>query len=200
MPPEVNKLYEELWAELARIHLKWNDYRFLFADNPENFDVMNESAPQFFYDLQQLMWGDVLLHLCRITDRKKVSGKSTLTILKLADVITEPSLQKNVLSLGEDACAKTKFARDWRNRRLAHRELPPPNGQSSKPLAHASRQSVEDALLALRSTMNAVSLHYIDSTTAYEHSIPSSRGAGRLIFILQKGLEANQNLRLDLSD
>jgi len=192
MPAPLGKLYDDLRNQLAWIHLKWNDFRALYADSLDTIDLLNEAAPDFFHNLQRLMWEDVLLHLCRITDRSRIAGKETLTVRRLEAAITETSLHQTVSSLAKDANQKAKFARDWRNRRLAHRELPTVTGQSSKPLAHASRQNVEEALSALRATMNAVSQHYLDSTTAYGHSIETLGGVAALLSRVRLGVEARR--------
>jgi len=192
MPPPLGELYDDLRNQLTWIHLKWNDFRSLYADSEETVNLLNEAAPDFFHNLQRMMWEDVLLHICRITDRSKVAGKDTLTVLRLAKSTPDQSLKQVVESLADDVTLTTKFARDWRNRRLAHHELPPQAGQSSKPLAHASRQNVEDALAALRAIMNAVSQHYLNSTTGYEYSIEALGGIAALVSRVRLGVEAHR--------
>ncbi len=150
MPHPLGDLYFAIWKELAWLHLKWKDYRDLFADSQETIDLLSEGAPDFFDNLQCMMWEDVLLHLCRLTDPVKSAGKDTLTVRRISESIPDQQLKDRVASQAENAKNKTQFARDWRNRWLAHRELPPLSGETRVPLAYASRQSVEDALAALR--------------------------------------------------
>ena len=75
MPKPLGALCYELRNELTWLHLKWHDFRVLYANTQETIDLLSEAAPDFFYNLQRMMWEDVLLHLCRITDPPKVSGK-----------------------------------------------------------------------------------------------------------------------------
>ncbi len=134
MPKQLGELYYELRNQLVLLHLKWNDYRSLYADGLETINLLNEAAPGFFYNLQRMMWEDVLLHLCRITDREQISGKETLTIQRLKREISDDEfgeLRKKVEAQVKKACQKiNSFARPLRNRRLAHRELPPSGGES----------------------------------------------------------------------
>ena len=100
------------------------------------------------------MWGDVLLHLCRLTDKPNYGPKHTLTIRRSPVILL--IFNSNVLwqAQAEIANEKTEFAREWRNRRLAHQELPPLDGGPFKPLPDASRRHVEDALASIRDTIS----------------------------------------------
>lgn len=51
-----------------------------------------------------------------------------------------------VARLAAEACSACQFARDWRNPRLAHRDLALALDQGAQPLAGVSRQDVERAL------------------------------------------------------
>lgn len=181
MPDPLGETYCALRDELAWLHIKWNDFRALFARSPEAIATLNEVAPVFFGNLQRMMWEDVLLHLCRLTDPVKSVGKDNLTVRRISLSIPDQQLKDQVESYAGTAKDRTQFARDWRNRRLAHRELPPLAGETPTPLAHVSRQSVEDALVALRDTMNAVANHYLGASTGYEHSIEPLGGVESLL-------------------
>ncbi len=115
--------------------------------------------------------------------------------MRLSGMIPDPKLRSQVDSLVKIADQKTKFARDWRNRRLAHKELPPLGGQQSQPLAAASRQHVEQPLAAIPNAMNAVEQHFTKSTVAYEHSIAALTRVNSLLLYLRRGLEAQRQGR-----
>ena len=117
MAEPLGALFYELGHELTWLHLKWHDYRLLYANTQETINLLNAAAPDFFYNLQRMMWEDVLLHLCRITDPPKVSGKKTLTVRRISIHIPDKTFSKTVEAQAKDACEKTQFARDLRNRR-----------------------------------------------------------------------------------
>ena len=117
MPAPLGELHYELYEEIAWLHLKWNDFRGLYASAPETVELLNAAAPDFFRNLQRMMWEDVLLHLCRLTDPPKSVGKDTLTVRRLPDDIPDRALRDQVKALADDAKQKTQFVRDWRNRR-----------------------------------------------------------------------------------
>jgi hypothetical protein len=189
MGAPLGELHFALSNEVTWLHLKWKDYRTLFAHSQERIDLLNEAAPDFFGNLHRTLWEDVLLHLCRLTDPPKSMGRDNLTILQLPLLIEDIGLHEQVKNFAALAAVKTQFARDRRNRRLAHLELPDFDVTDSKPLAAASRQHVEDALAAIREAMNCVEVHYQDSPVAYEHSIEALGGVDSLLACLEKGLK-----------
>lgn len=181
----------ELNKQVVLLHIRWKSYRELFGTSHETIALLNSTAPAFFYDLERVMWEDVLLHLCRVTDAPESGkNKSNLTIQQLPPLVSDLSLRGRLGQLVEVAKAKREFARDWRNRRLAHTALPPGPGEVAKPLATASRQHVEDALAALRAVMNCVESHYLGCPVGYEHAIEPLGGAASLLACLQRGREA----------
>jgi hypothetical protein len=163
MGPELGRLYHRLWNECAWIHWKWSEFNELFGENPKRIELLNECAPQFFSLIQQSLWEDILLTISRLTDPATSPGrKQNLSLTALTQfVATEicPELQ----SLIETAAQKAAFARDWRNRRIAHRDLNVALQQSSTPLAPATRAGVRECLAAIAAVLNV-----IENTTVAE--------------------------------
>ncbi len=186
MGSPLGDIYHSLSDEVSWLHLKWNDFRELFA-NRETVELLNSAAPAYFHELQRQTWEDVLLHLCRVTDPPLSAGKPTLTVRRLPDLVPDQLLSVELLALVNDAVQKTMFARDWRNRRLAHKEL-----NRSQPLASASRKHVEDALVAIRMVINRLEQPYLNKTVSYEHTIPDLGGVASLIAVLRKGVDARR--------
>ncbi len=190
MPKPLGEIHNALWREVAWLHLKWGEYRALFAVNQETIDLLNKTAPLFFHHLQGVLWEDVLLHLCRVTDPPKSAGRANLTLRGLPSLVSDAKLRAELEKQVALAQKKTEFARDWRNRRLAHKALPPAAGGDAKPLESASRQHVEEALAAIRDAMNCVELHYQGSTVGYDLPMELPGGTLALLFYLEKGLQA----------
>jgi HEPN superfamily AbiU2-like protein len=185
-------VYQALGDEVAWLHLKWNDFRELFADS-DLVDVLNSAAPAFFHDLQRQSWEDLLMHLCRVTDRTKTFGKENLTIRLLPDLVTSQKLKDELEPLIQDVCDATDFARDWRNRRGAHEELRV--GRNVTPLASAKFDYIDTALTAIRTVLNRLEQHYLNKTVSYEDTIPALGGVQSLIAIVRKGVETRRSER-----
>jgi AbiU2 len=121
--PTLGPLYYALYNEVTWLHAKWNQYRILFAESPERVELLNRVAGFFFRTIQTVLWEDVLMHIARLTDQPKSKGKDNLTLLRLSAAVEVPELSVEIESLVEQAKKAAGFARNWRNRRLAHTDL-----------------------------------------------------------------------------
>ena len=181
LPGDLADLHSQLGQDLTWLHLNWQEFKRLFAVSEKHVALLNATAPRFFARYEQAVWHDTLLHLCRLTDPPQSVGRDNLTIRRLIPLVTDSTLAARVKLEVEEAVRNTEFARDWRNRRLAHRNLAQALEPELYPLALASRAHVEAALASLCKVMNSVELHYKNSTTSYEHVIVYDSGADALL-------------------
>ena len=188
MGNEIGTVYSALWQEVAWINKKWAQYVELFSTSPERIALLNRAAPSMIRTVQDTLWEDVLLHLARLTDPPKSMGKANLSVRHLAALLVGSPINTKAESLAAAALDACEFARDWRNRRLAHRDLDLALGQSVQPFAPASRAAVKASLTALEELLNAVSLHYLDSTTIFDLG-PGGADAVSLLYLLRDGLQ-----------
>jgi hypothetical protein len=128
--------------------------------------------------VQDSLWEDVLLHIARLSDQAKSAGKNNLTLRQLPSLVA-PELRVDIERLLAISLRECAFARDWRMRHIAHRDLSLAVGAEAEPLAHASRLAVHTALGSMAGLLNAVESHYLKS----EGSVPSSGGNRRTPFV-----------------
>lgn len=194
---ELGELHFLLWKDVTWLHIEWQEYRELFGKTESRIALMNETAPRFFVSLERVAFQDILLSLSRLADPPGTGGQQNLTFLRFPKLIHDTSLRKQCNSALDEFSVKSRFARDWRHRRYAHRELDHAAGAEAHPLAHASRASVEAALESARRVMNLLELHYQRNSVGYEHSIGSHGGVSSLLWFLDSGLEVDQRRRTD---
>jgi hypothetical protein len=108
--------------------------------------------------------------------------------------IDDAGLKGRPATLIDDAAILTEFARDWRNRHIAHRDLKLALEQASAPLADASREDVKKALSATAAVLNEVAAHYTDSQTAFDFGGPLG-GSVSLLYVLGIGSRAREERR-----
>jgi hypothetical protein len=194
--PELGPLFHALDNEVSWLHAKWKEFRELYASS-STVALLNLTAAFFFRVVQDTLWHDALLQVARLTDPLVTAGKSNLTLRRLPPALPAGSLQGEVDALVSKTLSEAAFARDWRNRRLAHSDLGLALG-GAQPLAEASRQHMETVLSSMRSVMNAVNQHYWNSTTAYEQFL-STDNAESLVYHLRvaRKAEAKRNDRLN---
>lgn len=187
MGNELGRLYDALWQEVAWLHVKWREYVTLFGTTPSRIELLNKAAPSFFRVIQDSLWEDVLLHIARLTDSPRSMGKHNLSFRQLAKIALDLNIASQIEKLTAAALETSAFARNWRNRKLAHRDLHLALGQGAEPLPPVSRAQVKEALATLSAILNAVAAHYLDSTTMFDVDT-TSQGAEALLYCIDDGL------------
>jgi hypothetical protein len=56
MGAQLGEVYSALWQEVAVGHFYWKEYIELFGTKSERIELLNETAPHFFYMLQEELW------------------------------------------------------------------------------------------------------------------------------------------------
>jgi HEPN superfamily AbiU2-like protein len=184
MGQTLGPVYHVLYEEVVWLHAKWLEYRKLYGHSEPRVDFLNSMARFFFRVLHDVLWDDIVLHIARLTDPPTTVGKENLTLLRLPAVIPDAALAADTQSMIDAAGAQWSFARDWRNRRLAHRDLALALDAAVTPLTAVSREHVERALKSIRAILNRVHRHYLKSQVAFEHFI-SRDDADTLIYHLR---------------
>lgn len=166
MGEELGSAYHLLWNQCALLHMRWEEYLELFGKTQAEFDVMNATAPGFFKSVQDVAWEHILLGLCKFADPAKVAHRRTLSLdslLQMKQSSEVPSLVQLVTVVKE----RTRFAQDWRNRRIAHNDLEHALDKQVKPLLPASRVHVREALEAIHAVLEAISVHFTQAGLAF---------------------------------
>lgn len=189
MGKELGSLYHALWNEPAWLYAKWDEYVEMYGTKPSRVELINQAAGHFFRVVQDSLWEDALLHIARLTDPPKSMGKNNLTIQWVPQLIDDLGVKKQIADLIETAITKTDFCRDWRNRHIAHKDLGLALKTGAEPLKPASRAKVKKALDSISDVLNAVSGHYMDSTTSFE-GVGTGNGAISLLYVIDDGLRA----------
>lgn len=186
----LGRIFHRLANECSWLHWKWGEYVTLFGSKPERIDLLNESAGAFFRIVQDSLWEDVLLHIARLTDAPSSAGKDNLTLRRLPPLVV-PEVRAEVDRLLNECMEESAFARDWRNRHIAHRDLLLALDEGTVPLTHASRLVVGTALESIARLLNSIESHYRKSEVAYELASPLEN-AESLLYVLRDGLEARK--------
>jgi hypothetical protein len=185
MGEELGASFYELYRKLVELHVLWQQYRQLFGDDAETVHLLNRTAGLFFKIVQDELWDSVLLGVSRMTDPPATGKNKNLTIQSLPPLITDLALRAEVRSLCDKAVDSAEFAREHRNKRIAHQDHNYLSNRGSDPLSGISRALVEQMLAALRAVLNRLELHFRDSTVMYEDFVDES-GARLLVHKLRK--------------
>ena len=191
MGPRLGPVYNALWNEVAWLHAKWHEYKELYGEKPTRLELLNRAAGFFFRIVQDTLWEDTLLHIARLTDPPGSGRRQNLTVFRLRSLVDDPKLRQQLDALLTEVQLKTQFARDWRNRHIAHRDLAKALGEGAEPLAGASRNHVDESLQALATVLNQVNTVYLKSTLLFDVITPMTGGVA-LLYVLRDGLAAGE--------
>ena len=194
IPSDLKPHYEQLRTDLIDLFFRWIAIKNLYSHSQERLDLLNETAPNFFSELQQLLIRDLILGIARITDPPQTCGRDNLTLPRLAgdiDPQAHPQLHNQVAAGVNKAKQAAGPARNYRHRLLAHRDLgvalgSMPPGVTFKDL----RVALEQCALVL----NIIQLHFGEGTTIYERGIESLQGVPALMSALQRSVVLKEML------
>lgn len=182
-------VYSALWQELALLYMRWNQYVELFGTSKERIDLLNRSSGGMARTIQDTMWESVLLHLARLIDPPHAARKpeqGNLSFQHLCKTLQDSPIHPALIEQQSKVLNACSFAKNWRDKYIAHRDLDIALKRNAAPLAHASRALVKEALQALSNLLNIISEHYLGSTTGFEHSTLGSEAVA-LLHIIKDG-------------
>lgn len=189
--------YAALWQETAHLYLTWGEFVELYGTKSTRIELLNRAAPAFFRMVQDRIFEAVLLHIARLTDPSNSLGrkdKSNLTIQNLPELMSDAALKATVSKLCEKAVVSAEFAREWRNRHIAHRDLDLALNGSARPLPAVPLKQVTDSLNSFETVLNALAKHYLNSTTSFSMAARYN-GALDLLYLIDDGLKVQGERR-----
>ena len=187
MGSDLGQLCQELRDDFDWLRRKWSNFQELFGKGQERIDLLNTVASNFFYFLHRLSFEDAMLHLCRLTDRPRMGDRETLTVMALADTISDPGLKASVQAKMEQVRQNCEFARMLRNRRIAHTDLATLREGRALALPPVDSANIDTALKSIDDLLTLVEDQY-----GLPHVLLGSDpwGAKPLVYHLQKAKRA----------
>ena len=160
MGDDLGRLFHELTSEENWLRDKWAVFQELFQRSQERLDLLDRTASHFFCSLRKLLFEDAMLHLSRLTDPSVSIGKTNLTVKRLPASISDPELKASVETAIDDLVKNCEFARDMRNRWLAHTDLKTARREHPHTLPAVMPEDIARALQCLRAVLLLIEEHY----------------------------------------
>lgn len=163
---EFGRIFYELYNDWASGNVKLSEFRLLYG-NIENVVYVNTFGGLFFGHIQAILLDDLLLNVTRLTDPvQSGKGKKNLTIQLFPDYVENEQLREEIFKGVGAAKNAADFARDWRNRRISHKDYNLEMGKDAEPLKNASLEKIGHALTAVHCVLNLVNVRYLNSPIA----------------------------------
>ena len=183
---EFGAVFHGLWNDWALALMRLQEYRELFS-NSKHVELLNAiSGRAFLWDIHHILRNELMLCVTRLTDPICTAGKSNLTVRSLPEFCKDKKaeLRKEVRERVDLAVRAAEFARDWRNRRISHRDLTLATESDTKPLAPASLRQVETVLDEVHAVLRAISVHLLKKDI-YNGVVTSPRARAFLCYTQQ---------------
>jgi hypothetical protein len=188
MTRPLGELFHHLMQEMARLHLKWNELLTLFGQTQGRVAMLNRAAPGFFHLVQDSWWDNLLLGISRITDDRT----DVVTVIRLPKLV-KVAIRADVTARVNAVIAATGFARDHRNRMIAHWNIDLALGNRCTALTPHGKTDLDTAFRTIDDLLHFVDNHYTGSgPTVYEH-LDMLGGAASVVDIVERGLRHRDN-------
>lgn len=199
MGTDLGTVFHALYNDCAWLQVKWEQYVQLYGSSPDRVDSLNRAAALFFRVVQDALWQDTLLHLARLTDPPKSRGKGNLSVCQLPPLITDDAFRADIQQLVDAAVTATGFARERRNKKIAHHDLALALKDEAASIAPASRKLVKEALCAVNRVIQRFYEHYFSSDLMMD-VITEPTDAVALLYTLRDGLAVEERRQQRLRD
>lgn len=109
--------------EIVLLTIKWSHFRTLFATKKSRIELMNETAPLHFQIMQKVLWENILLGICKITDVVETLKKEkNLSVREMPqfvnDIVFAKELENEISLIIEDV----KEYKNVRHKLIAHND------------------------------------------------------------------------------
>lgn len=179
----------------------WDVYRSLFGTNKERVDLLNQASGYVTRTIQDSLHERIVLGICQVSDPYVSKGRRNVTVSGLPEFVTAPEHRAAMLPMIDAVRASTSFARDLRNKMIAHADLEAVTG--SYAVDYSTRERIVAAIRSVIVPLRYVHFQYFEATQLYHaiHPLPNAVGFLRCIYLgVAKVEERKKALKLGPRD
>jgi hypothetical protein len=183
--------YRAVEVEYLNIRTAWRFYRTLFGTNAERVDFLNEISGIFFVTIEAALFEKVMLGLCRLLDPATTGrgkgAKENLTFFTLEKHIHVTELKEAYQEKLENCVTLAEFARDWRNKRIAHADYLVASGKVD--LQTASRAKLQKLIDEVGELVQFLHINLLEADLMLDPILPPS-DEYQFLGVLYEGLQS----------
>jgi len=192
MGEQKGSLFFSLHNDFINLLVKWKEYQELFMQGENRIQVLNDTAPSFFYRLQRMMIDDMVMNIIRMIESVNSGNRKSknATLLHLIHLVEDEQFKKTLLIKYSLVRKNVKQVEIWRNKKIAHRDI------ELHTLSEKVSQSIGLSPKDIRGTINSVKdvflsiyLNYFDAQFMYDYIEPQ-KSAISLLHYLDLGKRA----------
>lgn len=176
---EFTRLVKFLEKELVHTRLKWRVYRAFYDTNKERVELLNSVSGTTARIIQDALYDDVILSLCRSADPATSVGKSNNSFASLLGLLDSATFNLDLstrIKQLQDLCQPLRNRRNWH---VAHSDSQAVF--SGDEMGLVSKREVNEVIEAARSTLVFIYSEIFDMRISTE--IVSDYGADEIAFL-----------------
>lgn len=205
---EAQDVFDCLEEHLIWLRIRWDNYRKLFDHSERRIELLNDAASWFFFVIQETLFDDVQMGLCRMTDPAGKGKRRNATIEQLLEQIKSYQHEPAYAAVDFFAAEVGKAVepiRTYRDKALAHLDLTTSleaHKTRVHPIPPGTSAQISEALKLLGAFLNKVSM-LAKATPRHFDACPMGGDADALVALLKAGIrygDLRDNEEIDFSD
>jgi len=195
MPYENRELFNAIEREFLQLRYRWGLFCQLFDSGQSNIDLLNKSGSNVFQLLQKLVIDDVMMSLCRLSDRDESMGHENASIRNMinrAKKNLSNETNSKVQGLLSELDRHLKNISKLRNKALSHTDYE--HALNPEFLPRPTYDELENSVDVVRRILGALSSELYNYSTSYVPRMPLGHDGNKLLAVLTKahGYQKNE--------
>lgn len=183
---EQGKLFNSIQNEFILLGEKFKHFKELFMTDESRIQVMNKTAPFFFFSLQRILLDDLVMNISRLTESEMNRKFRNATLKGFIRSFDKERLSPEIFQYFNLCLKSVQCLNDWRDKRVAHRDF---DIHVNNKVINLKYVEIENCMGGLTSLMKALYSHFFNSDFMYEFFSPTG-GASSLLKHLDLSLRA----------
>lgn len=180
-----------IYNEINWLSFKWSEYCQLFAIKETRIELLNKSAPSFFFLVQKTLIDSIILEIAKLTDPIESCKKKNITLRAIPNYIDDEILKSEIQNDIDELIKKIIFFRDKRNQIISHMDFEFYLDNKATTTESATKNKIDTAIKSIYSIYNKIEKFYFDTSTLYQF-IQIERGAESLLHLIEYGIQFRQ--------
>lgn len=194
MEREHRHLLSAIENEFIQLRYRWALFCQLFDSGQANIDLLNKSGSNVFQLFQKLIIDDVMMILCRLSDRDKSMGHENASIRNLfkrarKNLSDETANEVEAKLLELDAHMKNIST--LRNKAISHKDLD--HALNTELLPRPTYDELEKSIETVKTLLNSFTRELLNYSANYAVVMPVGRDGNKLLHVLGKAHESRRN-------
>lgn len=165
LPDPFKKDYERLGVEIAELQGRWSRFIDLYGKSQRRIELLQETAPVFFADLQDTYLNAVILGIVRLLDSPETFGEENLVLERLvmaSEKVGDGDLANNLSDQLRKLRNHCENLEAWRHKRIGHldREVAYGEADSEDIPTSIPRDTFEQTFSLIEEFMNTIERYY----------------------------------------